>query len=35
MRADLHKEEYKTIAEYEEYIYGSADGWVNVPKSFC
>jgi len=25
MRADLHKEEYKTQKEYEEYIYGSAD----------
>jgi phytoene/squalene synthetase len=25
MRLDLHKSEYKTIAEYNEYIYGSAD----------
>ena len=25
MRMDLYKTEYKTIAEYEEYIYGSAD----------
>ena len=25
MKADLHKTEYQTKAEYEEYIYGSAD----------
>ena len=25
MRMDLHKKEYKTEAEYREYIYGSAD----------
>ena len=25
MRLDLHKSEYKTIAEYHSYIYGSAD----------
>ena len=26
MRADLYKHEYETIKEYEDYIYGSADG---------
>ena len=25
MKADLHKTQYKTKAEYDEYIYGSAD----------
>lgn len=25
MRADLNKQEYKSVKEYEEYIYGSAD----------
>lgn len=25
MRADLHKSTYKTVEEYEQYIYGSAD----------
>jgi len=25
MRADLNKEEYESVAEYEDYIYGSAD----------
>ena len=25
MRQDLHKQVYETRAEYEEYIYGSAD----------
>lgn len=25
MRADLHKQSYSTIADYEKYIYGSAD----------